>query len=161
MNGSERISSGASGRNTRASNGAGSKGASGKWAGVDWERYVVGIDMPLQAYGEKPTASRGVYFLFAGDGGLLYVGRSVDIHYRLDCHQKSGKDFHLFGCIEVPDEHARGAEAAYIDALDPCLNQKPELACVRWLPDLTKAIKRRWASVERRAAIAPSRKLLR
>lgn len=117
--------------------------------GMSWLPYLVGIDMPLQVYGQKPPFASGVYFLFAADGGMLYVGRAADIDYRLFQHRKSGKDFQMFGCIEVPDHMVRGVESAYIEALDPCLNFKRESGMTDWQPAMVAAIREKWAHVER------------
>lgn len=111
-----------------------------------WERFVVGINMPIQPYGEKPTAVTGVYFLFDEGGGLLYIGKSVDIEYRLIQHERAGKPFTHFGCMEVPLEMLDGVESAYLEALRPYGNRKPERSWALWQPDMVKAIQELWAN---------------
>lgn len=88
--------------------------------------------------------------LFAADGGMLYVGKSVNIGYRLDRHAKSGKEFDFFGCIEVPGEILGTVESAYIEALDPCHNNQRGRGWRSWHDDMVSAIRARWATVERR-----------
>lgn len=109
-----------------------------------WAPYLVGIDMPLQVYGETPSAQTGVYFLFAADGGMLYVGKSVNIEYRLLQHERAGKAFGFFGCIEVPDALMSGVECAYIDALEPCQNGRPGHYSASWHGGMVAAIRVRW-----------------
>jgi hypothetical protein len=117
-----------------------------------WQQYVVGIDMPIQEYGEVPTAQSGVYFLFAHDGEMLYIGKAISIHYRLSQHARAGREFTHFGCLEVPAGLVAGIEAAYIEAIRPGENMK--LEPTRWEHHgaMVEAIKDRWAAVERRPA---------
>lgn len=87
----------------------------------------------------------GIYFLFADDGELLYIGSSTLISERLKQHRAAGKiRFSHYCAIEMRDipfgcfgEHImRFIEAAYIDALTPPMNERfwavePELAELR------------------------------
>lgn len=118
----------------------------------DLEQYIVGIDMPIQEYGKVPTAQSGIYFLFAHDGEMLYIGKAVSIAHRLLQHTRSGKEFTHFGCLAVPDDLVAGIEAAYIEAIRPGENRK--LEPVRWehRAAMVDAIRKRWADVERRPA---------
>ncbi len=123
----------------------------------DWTPYVVGIDMPLQARGEQPAADSGVYFLFAPDGGMTYIGQSLSIGYRLRQHAL-GRDFSHFGCIAVPDNMLNGVEGAYIEALDPAENRMAVTGMVpAWRAEMVEAIRDRWQLV-RRWAPAPTPK---
>lgn len=117
------------------------------------EQYVVGIDMPIQPYGEVPAVQSGIYFLFAEDGEMLCIGKAVSIAHRLWQHfVVSEKDFSHFGCLDVPSELVAGVEAAYIEALRPSQNRKLEPS--RWASHaaMVEAVRSRWADVERQPA---------
>jgi hypothetical protein len=90
----------------------------------EWASYIVGHDLDVAAFGEEHPVDSGVYFMFADDGQLIYVGQSLGIAYRLTQHYWGGRKCALFGAVAVPGDLMHAVETAYIDALRPPLNRK-------------------------------------
>lgn len=111
----------------------------------EWPSYIVGNDVETAYFGEPHPVDAGVYFMFAEDGQLTYIGQSLGIAYRLTQHYWAGRKCETFGALAVPWDLFRPIETAYIHALTPPLNRqylRPEY------PDLHKqmveAILERW-----------------
>lgn len=69
----------------------------------------------------KPVINAcGIYFLFK-NGGLVYVGQSINIISRIGQHLDS-KDFDSFSFINVPRQHLNEVELHYIRKHRPPLN---------------------------------------
>src|SRR5574337_951975 len=95
------------------------------------EKY---LNMPLSQMYEtaKPVINAcGIYFLFK-NGGLVYIGQSVNICARIGQHLDS-KDFDSFSFINVPREHLNEVELHYIRKHRPPLNQTMPIEVVETL----------------------------
>jgi hypothetical protein len=89
----------------------------------EWASYIVGHDLEVAAFGEEHPVDAGVYFMFAPDAQLLYVGQSLGIAYRLSQHFWRGRKCAHFGAVAVPGDLMLPVETAYIHALTPPLNR--------------------------------------
>jgi hypothetical protein len=90
-----------------------------------WKRDLAGIRNKAVPYrrGVGPAAS-GIYFLLAGDG-LLYVGKSVNIVWRLIDHRRAAKiPFVLVAWIELPSGALDEVERYYLKRMRPPCNIK-------------------------------------
>lgn len=96
---------------------------------AEWRHYVIGPDCevtPANKY--HPTIHCGIYVLFGKDDGLLYVGKSYGIGYRVVQHfwasQRGQRaPFASYACMEVPAWLMGDIETAHIHALDPPENK--------------------------------------
>lgn len=92
----------------------------------------------------------GIYMLFAKDGLLLYVGRSIDLSERIYQHwlgmryRNSGKFFSYFVTMNTPLEVMSAVELAHIYALKPPLNVKYEPPSWKHHKALVKLIFNAW-----------------
>jgi hypothetical protein len=63
----------------------------------------------------------GVYFLVQ-DGEIVYVGQSIDVHYRVSCHRREGKQFDAYTIIACTPPRLADLERYYIKTFAPALN---------------------------------------
>lgn len=88
---------------------------------------MIGPDMPVQRQTEGPNDS-GVYFMFAPDDELIYIGLSLGIQYRMVQHFWAGRKCACYGAVYMPPGPLLLAvETAYIHALKPPLNLKYDM----------------------------------
>ena len=99
--------------------------ATRNWLEDNWRMFVVGPD-DLK---ESPEHS-GIYFLWAPDSSLIYVGQSVSPAHRVSMHKRYGTQHTLATYLDVPPPLLDCIEYAYIYALKPERNTK--YANVQW-----------------------------
>lgn len=125
-----------------------------EWIERNWPRLVVAPqDLPRWKPGDSDAPrSAGVYFLWAGETGLDYIGCSGDVLYRLAQHRWAGRiAFDSFSVIEVDpnpfpfDLCAPTIERAYIEALEPPLNT---LKAATTLRTMVMEIRRAWVPTD-------------
>lgn len=109
--------------------------------------YVLGPDAEQRAIGDYPGG--GIYMLFDADGGLLYVGQSLDIGYRVIQHRWAARRgerlaFTHFSALDVPVNLMRHIECAHIHALLPPENHVPP-AYWGHHSELVDLVKQAWA----------------
>ena len=84
---------------------------------------------------------RGIYFLIRS-GAVVYIGQSAHIMGRISIHAGEGKAFDAW-CYVPMEGSMDAAERAYIDALDPELNDDPITRRRRGLPSAATVGRRR------------------
>jgi len=95
------------------------------WKERNWERlYVSAVALFERRIprDDVTTLESGIYFLYAIDGELLYIGRSVCIQNRVVDHVWARRiSFTHVSWVEVPNYIVGGVEEAYIaNLLPPC-----------------------------------------
>lgn len=130
-------------------------GSPAAWIDENWRRFVVApADLRTWDRGDMTAPQlSGVYFLWAADGGLEYIGHSVDTHYRMNQHAWAERiPFVAYSALPVdcPDTVLEFAlpcfEANYIKALMPPHNSRWSPAALSSAKGMDEAIAAAWAA---------------
>ncbi len=99
------------------------------WLDRRWRELLIGPDMAVSEYGghwDDVPDMTGIYFLWAADGSLLYVGMTNTPEQRFKAHWKRGLRWVEYGFLEMRYELCKPVESAYIYALRPPVNRMYE-----------------------------------
>lgn len=97
----------------------------------DLHALILRPDAHLVKRGEQhPKVGGGIYALFDGDDGLLYIGQSLHIFNRITQHwwayrRRERSRFEYWSALDVPVELMKAVECAHIWALEPPENSMP------------------------------------
>jgi len=121
-----------------------------EWMQRNWRHYVITPHSLhfAQCFVDPDEHVRAVYFLWGASGRLLYVGKSCSLRHRLIQHAINDEiPFLYYSSIDADCEHdcfLREIEAAYITALSPPYNRKPQYCSFTNHKRFTAAIVTAW-----------------